>query len=657
MIEIIGIEGSHEYKVATAIRDAFVAQWPGLQESPATEEHVKIAANAKLAGYQISDVDIVIGAVFNRHRHFAVRKPIRDRDGRKVTGVKVRVQNLLCAVEVKGQDSSGISVAGDEVSVRYSGEWKSATDQNVKQAHSLSKYFEQQHLDAWIYRCLVLDGINDLPRQQGVPTPEAGAVASGFSAGDLLTAIAGVNGLRKFGSEYVLSSSKTEKVTKALLAPVFKQIVPSRLDRARMDRVATRGKEAERVAALLGKQRVHIRGHGGTGKTVLMLQAAHLAYQEHGRRCLILTYNTALAADIRRLLVLLGVPSSHEGGGVEVRTAMSFIYSWFARLGVRSTSEARSFEDYEALCEECLGMLAAGAIGKDDVERVMAEDPEGFAFDAVIVDEAQDWPQAEAQLLTKLYGGDKVSLADGREQLLRGRPTDWPRTLESGHAADERSLARCLRMKKNLGIFANSVARLAGLNWEVEPNNEAAGGRVIVFNGRYSERPELVRMLLDEASTAGNAEIDFLHCVPPGDVMDAGELRRSKLAMTLEDLGFETWDATDELVREEFPRSSRAFRVLQYESSRGLEGWTTVLEAFDEAWEYKFRQRLGQLTSDQGGVSDPKLAAAQAAWRWCMIPLTRPIDTLVIGLRDETSPLSQVILGASRLHGDFAEIR
>jgi hypothetical protein len=657
MIELIGIEGSHEYDVAKAIRDAFVAQWPGIDESPPEEEHIRIAPNAKLAGYQVSDVDIVIGAVLNRHRHFAVRKPIKDQEGRKVSGVKVRVQNFLCAVEVKGQDSAGINVAGDEVSVRYSGDWHSATDQNVKQAHALRKYFDQQHLDSWIYRCLILDGINELPRQQGMPIPEAGAVANGFSAGDLLTAIAGVNGLRKFGSEYVLSSSKSEKVAKALQAPVFRQIVPSRLDRARMDRVATRGKEAERVAALIGRQRVHVRGHGGTGKTVLMLQAAHLAYQDHGRRCLILTYNTALAADIRRLLALLGVPSSYEGGGVEVRTAMSFMYSWFARLGVKSTSGENSFDDYEALCDECLGLLVGGAISESDVERVIAADPDSFAFDGVIVDEAQDWPQPEAQLLAKLYGGDTVSLADGREQLLRGRPTDWARTLETGHSADERSLARCLRMKRNLGIFANSVARLAGLNWEVEPNNEAAGGKVIVFKGSYADHPDLIRTLVGEAAGSGNAEIDFLHCVPPADVIDTGELRRSQLSAALEDLGFETWDAVDERVRDEFPRSTKAFRVLQYESSRGLEGWTTVLEAFDDAWQYKFRQRLGQLSAEQGAISDPDVAAAQAAWRWCMIPLTRPIDTLVIGLRDEASPLGRVVLAAAKEHGDFVEVR
>ena len=171
------------------------------------------------------------------------------------------------------------------------------------------------------------------------------------------------------------------------------------------------------------------------------------------------------------------------------------------------------------------------------------------------------------------------------------------------------------------------------------------------------EEPELVEQLIGEARAAGNEPIDFLQCVPPAEVIQTRGGRRSKLALALEQMGFETWDAVDERIREEFPRSPNAFRVLQYESSRGLEGWTTVLEAFDAAWDYKYRQRLGQLTSEHERVTDPTHTAAQAAWRWCMIPLTRPIDTLVIALADDESPLAEVVLKAGQEHEDFVEIR
>lgn len=655
MIEVVGIPGSHEYEVAQSIYQAFVLQWPGIENSPIAEESIKIAANTKLSGSQVSDVDIVIAARFNRNRFFAVRRPVKERDGKSVSGVKVRVKNFVCAVEVKSHDSSGISINGDEINVRYEGSWKSATDQNVKQVHALAKYLENQHLDCWVYRCVVLDGIDELPKVSGHVKPDAGAVAGKFTSGEFLSAIAGVNGLDKFRGEYSISSGKPDTIEKVLDAPIFQQIVPTRLDRQRMDRIAARKEDAVEIAQLLGKQRVHIRGHGGTGKTVLMMQAAHEAFERHGKRCLVLTYNNALASDIRRVLTLLGVPSSGDGGGVEVRTVMSFVYSWLSRLGVTTPGEKGSYETYEKECSECTDLIVGGAISRGDILAVIEEDWEKFSFDAIIVDEAQDWPQPEAKLLTALYGGEKVSVADGREQLLRGRPTDWSLTLGEAQEASERNLVRCLRMKKNLGIFANAVAAKAGLNWEVEPNDQAAGGQVIIVLGNYGSDPALVARLVEEAKKSGNDPVDFLHCVPSSGVRKEDDRRFSDLADLLGSHGHETWDGVDEQTRQEFPRSNEAFRILQYESNRGLEGWTTVLDGFDEAIDQRSREEFKrqQMSSEQAG--DPERRALLAAWRWGMISLTRPIDTLLISLRDVNSKPAKLLLEVAETHRDFVQ--
>lgn len=656
MIELVGIKGSREYEVAAALREAFLAQWPGIEDTPAEEDCIRIAANTKLSGSQVSDVDIVVAARLNRPRFFVVRRPVKERDGKAISGVKVRVKNFVCAVEVKSQDSSGISISGDEVNVRYQGEWKSATEQNVKQVHALKRYFSNQHLDCFVYRCVALEGIDELPKEAGRVKPDAGAVAANFSAGEFFSAIAGVNGLDKYRGEYSISSGKPEVISKVLQASIFRQVVPSRLDRQRMDRIAARKPVAVELANLLGKQRVHIRGHGGTGKTVMMLQAAHEAYERHGRRVLVLTYNVALAADIRRILALMGVPSSSEGGGVEVRTAMSFVYSWLNRLGTSERTGESSYEDYERDCRECLELVEGGAISRTDIGAIIDADPERYDFDAVIVDEAQDWPQPEARLLAALYGGHKISVADGREQLLRGRPTDWSRTLGEKQEADERNLSRCLRMKKNLGIFANAVAASAGLNWQVEPNDEAAGGKVLLLRGRYGDDLELVQKLANEARRSDNDLVDFLHCVPASSVLKSGETKRSELAVSLENGGYSTWDAVDEQVRQDFPRSSEVLRVLHYESNRGLEGWTTVLDGFDEAIEQRRFWEMQRIEDADEPMADPERRARAAAWRWAMISLTRPIDTLVITLRDRESAPSKLLLEVAAAHSDFVQV-
>jgi len=654
MIEVIGIPGSREFEVASHFREVFASQWPGLEESPAIEEHVKIAANAKLSGGPVSDIDVVIAAVFARSRHFAVRRPTKDREGKHVSGVKVRVKNFVCAVEVKSQDAGGISINGDEINVRYRGRWKSATEQNVKQVHALKAAFENQHLGCFVYRCVVLDGIDELPKISGRPQPDAGAVAGGFKTGEFLSAMAGVYGLDRYKGEYSISSGRPEDIRKALESPIFREIVPTRLDRQKMDRIAARRPESIEIAAKLGVQRVHIRGHGGTGKTVMMLQAAHEAFERHGKRCLILTYNNALASDIRRSLAMLGVPSLGDGGGVEVRTAMSFSYSWLSRLGVSSPGEKGSYEAYEQECSEALELIRAGAITREDIAAVITADPDRFDVDAIIVDEAQDWPQPEAQLLSALYGGQRISIADGREQLLRGRPTNWSKTLGEGHEATERNLSRCLRMKKNLGIFANSVASEAGLNWEVDTNDEAAGGKVILLNGQYGKDPTLVSELVRVAKRDGNDLVDFLHCVPHSGVSELDGRRQSDLSRLLISQGYETWDAVDEVVRQDFPRSNSQFRIVQYESNRGLEGWVTVLDRFDlaianrEAWELR-------RVSENGDATDPVRRATNAAWRWAMISLTRPIDTLVISLGDKDSPAASLLKHVASVYEDFVE--
>ncbi len=38
--------------------------WRGIDTSPVREEHVKIAANVKLSGQKISDIDVVVAGLF-----------------------------------------------------------------------------------------------------------------------------------------------------------------------------------------------------------------------------------------------------------------------------------------------------------------------------------------------------------------------------------------------------------------------------------------------------------------------------------------------------------------------------------------------------------------------------------------------------------------
>jgi len=660
MIEVVGIEGSEEHAVALAIASALGALWRGLAESPADQDLVRIAANTKLSGYEVSDVDVVVAARFDQPRFFVPRRPILDQSGAQASGKRVRVFGFVAAVEVKGQGPSGVRLQGDEVNVAYKGGWKSATEQNVKQVHALKQYFKDQWAEVHVFRCLALQGLQQLETRGGVQVPASGAVPFGFNGTDFLAAIAGVNGVQRQDNGFLyLSSGRPEKLEKVLGSRIFKPVVPSALDRVRMDRIASRPAEASRLAPLLGKQRIHLRGRGGTGKTMLVLQAAHEAYTLLGRRSLILTYNHALAADIQRLLALMGIPGASDGGGIEVRTAMAYMFRWLRCLGVTSDEEPAGFDDYEARCLEALELFAAGALGDQDVEKHMSADPWGLDFDAVVIDEAQDWPQAEADLLARIHGPSRLVLADGVDQLVRGRPTNWRSSLPRGEASEDLPLDQGLRMKRNLGLFANSIAELAGLTWSITPSSQAAGGRVILLDRAYALDRGLQEELAREAAAAGNARIDFLHCVPPSTVShDASGQARSELGTALAASGEVVWDGVSRNVRKDFPRTPDTFRVVQYDSCRGLEGWTTVLEGFDAFWAYKHEAALRSPGHGTGGVFlAPGEAASLEAWRWAMIALTRPIDTLVVSFHDKDSSVARIFQGAARRHRDFVEWR
>jgi hypothetical protein len=661
MIEIFGSSGTSERAAAEEIAAAFERTWPGLAQSPPEVDHVKILASAKLSGYRISDIDIVIAARFNSRRFIAPKVMFTDREGTRVAGARVRVESLVAAVEVKDHDSSGLRIEAGGVTARYPDGWSSATDQNDKQLYALKSYLRDKRVPtSFMYRCVLLRGIPELPKERGQPVPAAGAVASNFTTDSLLMAMAGVNGLAKVGGDYLISSGRAAVLDEILSVPLFSQIVPSALDRQRMDRIASRPALAVELGLELGARRVHLRGHGGTGKTVLLLQSAHEAYTHHAKRCLVLTYNHALAADIQRLLALLQIPSWSDGGGVDVRTVMSFMHTWLSRLGLpsRDSQDDEESSDYEARCREALDHIKQGTLTDADIRRVRSDDRLQFGYDAILIDEAQDWPQAEADLLSALYGSEAISIAYGAGQLVRGAPTDWTGASNARRTDRLEPLDECLRMKANLSRFANEVAAHAGLNWKLRPSSQARGGRVIVARSSYAQHAELRRTLMAKAVADGNMAIDCLHCVPPSDVMASGNQRASRLAGTLASEGRAVWDGTDPDVRKDYPRSPHDHRVVQYQSCRGLEGWVTVLDGLDEFWESKYREELHRPVAahDAARVLAPEERAARAAWRWVMIALTRPIDTLVITLTAEDSTFARSLISVARSLPDFVEL-
>ncbi|MFQ3215321.1 MAG: hypothetical protein ACI9C9_002867, partial [Marivirga sp.] len=542
-------------------------------------------------------------------------------------------------------------VSGDSVSVQYTRggapKWKNATDQNVDQVHSLKNYCSDLGHELYVHRCLFMRGLAKIR--------VAGAVASGFDGKQFLTQIAKVSRVRIYSGEYILSSAD-EDISKLLVAPIFERIIPTSLDRNRMDQITASYVENDSFRDYLGKSMVRIRGRGGVGKTIMLLQSAWKNFEATGRRSIVLTYNKALAADIARSMALMGVSSSPENGGISIRTVMSFVYIWLSKLQVIDADEEQSFEDYANLCGHALDLINAGAISPDDIQSIKVESSDKFDYDLLFVDEGQDWPQVEADLLKRLYAPQHICIADGIDQLVRGSATDWDKGVDDVKLV---SLDRCLRLKRNLTVFANEVAKTVGLNWNVKPNKDAGGGRVILLKKSFMEYPDLQIELIGAAKSKGNAEIDLLYCVPSSNLKDVEGGRQSKLVQNFINSGRDVWDGTNPLVRKDFPHRPSQLRVVQYASCRGLEGWSVILEGLDQYWSEEYSNYIPHSSNydEVPSFVDPLKAAENFAWQKVLIPLTRPMDTIVITLTDLNSSCSLVLLDLAERLPEIIEVR
>jgi len=85
------------------------------------------------------------------------------------------------------------------------------------------------------------------------------------------------------------------------------------------------------------------------------------------------------------------------------------------------------------------------------------------------------------------------------------------------------------------------------------------------------------------------------------------------------------------------------FRIVQYESCRGLEGWVAVCFGLDEFFEYK-RSRAEFTVAEKTDIFfEEAKAGAEYAKRWLMIPLTRAMDTLVLHVSNESSYVGGIL--------------
>ena len=614
MIELIGPEDSNEFIAAQQIAHQLNLFWPGIKDSPTSEDNIKIISSAKISGYQISDIDLIVIANFRRARRFIPKRPIKDSNGNFISGKPINLDNFIITIEVKDHTPENINIQGDNILVAYSrgpNRWKSATDQNINQVHSLRNYLlDSTGNDYFIHRMVYL---------RNVDGEGENFLGNNFDGLDFLTVMVSLSKVRFYKSQYHFNSSSNLSISEVFNDPLFKKIIPSNLDRFKMDKIFSKHENTEEIAKNLGIKPIVLRGHGGSGKTIMFLQAAWQAYENFGKRILVLTYNVALAADIKRLLMLMNI-SSDDDSCINVETIYSHMYKLFHNFNLIESGEEINYKDYEKYSNQLKEYLNKNQSNFANSENYY------FDYDAVVIDESQDWPDFEISVIKQIYGNEKISISDGINQLIRGSKANWFNNIEPNKLL-QITLKKSLRMKRNLGLFVKDFAELTHLPISIEPNETSGGGKVIILNKSYENFNDLHNELLKNQNNLGNSNIDALFC---------SHSYETYKNIFKDDV---IWNGFDENVRKDFPRDISQFRILHYESIRGLEGWTVVLDELDLYFD---------------NLINSGLSYNQAINR-ISIALTRPIDTLVISLKNNQSEFSKLILDIAKKNIDFIE--
>ena len=212
-------------------------------------------------------------------------------------------------------------------------------------------------------------------------------------------------------------------------------------------------------------------------------------------------------------------------------------------------------------------------------------------------------------------------------------------------------------MKHDQCIFVTRVfEELEISDWKIDPNLDIFGGNVIVVIGDMTVEQDLVSELIEAAKRDGNHEVDLFFCVPPSFVFKEKIDRVNRfgdketishkftpLAETIRSWGYSVWDGVDEEERQSYPTKIDQLRLVQYDSCRGLEGWTVVNFAIDELFDYKKEKYVPTDSEKSDFLYDHDFAADRFAKKWLAIPMTRAIDTLVLNVRDPNHWLAQAL--------------
>ena len=637
---------SDEYKAAIKLKEIILSSIPATAIG-----EIVLFASATLFGQAVKDIDLLM--IGELKSGYSVMADFNSSEG--AIRAQVEILSFCTTIEVKRHDISGIFRNGTDIYVRYGAESHCVTTQSNKQKISAMDFFKKTQMYSpyvtnviWFTQATPAE-IRGLLTNHGKIMP-SNAIGNTFDFKELMQLLIWQKAPYRRGHSYVFdsgyNSGSLPSIQSALsLFSKTKQQM-GELTRRRIEQITNKSFENNALIDTEGKVSIY-RGRAGTGKTVGLIQTAIRLVDDELARVLMLTFNRALVSDIRRMLALAELPDLFDEKCLHINTMHSYFFHLVnAVLYDGKLSGTKFLEKYEAVLKELIDFMAdetAIAIVK---EICLSNDE--LNWDYVLIDEAQDWTDQERDIILKLYEKGKIIIADGGQQFVRRIKTcDWSIVRDRNNI----KLKYCLRQKENLVSFINLYSqKIDILGSKILSKNNMPGGKIIIScdNNLF----DIHAQEMERLRSAGNVAYDMLYLVPHSLVKKQAGSSHFAMKAQFEQHGMFFWDGTDTNNRENYSIDLDELRLIQYDSARGLEGWTVVCMDFDEFLEEKEKEYIDGKV-DSLILESPEERKKKYLYNWAMIPMTRAIDTLIITIKNPSSMIGQILNQIARECADY----
>ena len=616
-INIKGDKDTNEYKDALVLKQIFEAEF----SKSDTSGEILIISGATLFGQEVKDVDLIVLGNFEKYScKIKTKAETGSYENKQELELKERlvfVNSFCFVIETKRHRAEDIQLNGIQLLVKYNDKLHDVTTQSEKQKYSLSSFIKDRlNFSPYVCNFIWFRNINWESIKQLLGNNEHALTKHNYLPNTFnlpflfqLACVQAIpyNPTDKDGKPKGYSSFKCLKRNQSFdinemssTFELFNKVKQGagQLTRKKIEQITSKLLDNQQYAQAIGEKFIIISGRAGTGKTIKLLRIACDLAVTKGARCLILTYNHALVSDIKRTLALAEIPDGVDTYTVNITTLHKFFFELLIGFGIAKNAinpEADVkyipdyLEKYNKYLKELYDYIDAGLIQDKEIQDLMRSRHETVAWDYILIDESQDWGEFEKSIIFRMFGKEKVIIADGVDQLVRTqKKCNWISGLKPDIDFKKTNEKKGLRQEVNLVSFINSYAKQLGIIWELEPKQELIGGKIIISLKDYSK--ELHDKEIKRCKDFGNSEYEMMFLVPPNLVSVAhgekGETRSFKLTNEFKQMGINIWDSTSKDIRSQYVVDLTQHRLLQYESCRGLEGWTVVCLHLDEFIKY-----------------------------------------------------------------------